>query len=279
MNRRPLRSRVFALTVVQLQLFVTASAVGGQEVRIAPDVLRPTLSVVQRADRSMEAGDAVAAFDLLEGYLAAVPDDVDARWRAAMAAVALGVVATGTEADLQWYRRAMAHADIALAARPDGIEELRASVAAKGSVSKQAGPGEASSLGKDVWDMTNKLLEFDADDAFAHDALGQFHYQVAQLSRIRRFLGRVFVGAVVMDLGTWDGALTHHGRAAALEPGNIRYRVGFGDALETHGDHEQAIIELEAALAIPATTPWDEEFQHQARRYLAKARSEVGAGG
>ena len=227
----------------------------------------------------MEGGDAVGALDLLERYLEAVPDDFEARWRAAMAAVAVGIVATGTEIENRWYRRGMAHGDLALAARPDDFDALRASVAAKGSLSKQTGGREASRLGADVWEMTHKLLEADPDDAFAHDALGQFHYQIAKLSRIERFLGRVFVGARVMDLGTWEGALTHHRRAVDLEPDNLRYRVGLGDVLADHGDFEEAIVELEAALAILATTPWDEDFHGQARRCLERARREAGSGG
>ncbi len=244
-----------------------------------PAGLRPSLTVVERADRSMEGGDAVGALDLLEQYLEAVPEDFEARWRAAMAAVALGVVATGTEIENRWYRRGIAHGDLALAAQPDDIDALRASVAAKGSLSKQTGGREASRLGADVWDMTHQLLEADPDDAFAHDALGQFHYQVAKLSRIQRFLGRVFVGARVMDLGTWEGALTHHGRAVELEPDNLRYRVGLGLVLLDHGDFEEAIVHLEAAVAISFTSPWDEDFYHRGLRHLAKARREAGSGG
>ena len=227
----------------------------------------------------MEEGDAAGALDLLEQYLEAVPDDFGARWRAGVAAVALGIVATGTEIENRWYRRGMAHSDLALAARPDDVDALRASVAAKGSLSKQVGGREASRLGADVWEMTHKLLEANPDDAFAHDALGQFHHQVAKLSRIERFLGRVFVGAAVMDLGTWEGALTHHGRAVALEPNNLRFQVGLGLALSDHGDFAQAIVHLEAALAIRVTTPWDEDFYLQARRFLARARREVGSDG
>lgn len=262
-----------------LQAIGTTSAARGQEVRVSPVGLRPSLSVVERADRSMEGGDAVGALDLLEQYLEAVPDDFGARWRAGMAAVALGIVATGTEIENRWYRRGMAHSDLALAARPDDFDALRASVAAKGSLSKQTGGREASRLGADVWEMTHKLLESDPDDAFAHDALGQFHHQVAKLSRIERFLGRVFVGARVMDLGTWEGALMHHGLAVALEPDNLRYRVGLGLVLLDHGDFEEAIVHLEAALAISFTTPWDEDFYHQARRFLARAQRAEGSGG
>ncbi len=273
-------TRPLAVAAAILSLWGTpASAQGFGVTPISSEAPRPTLSVVERSDRHVDDGDARAALSLLEQYLEAVPDDFEARWRAAMAAVALGIEATGTEIENEWFRRGMAHADLALAAQPDHPDALRASVAAKGSLSVQVGVGEATALGSDVWEMANRLLAMDADDAFAHNALGQLHREVAGLSGMARWLGRVFVGGEVLKAGNWDDALMHHGRAIALEPDNIRYRVGLGDALAGHGDIEEAIVQLEAALALPAANPWDEDFHGRARRLLAAARRRADRGG
>src|SRR5689334_10679295 len=102
-----------------LAALALAAPVGAQE----RDVLRA-------ADSLRAAGQVEAALRVLEERLTSRPDDVDARWRAARAAVSLGILATGTEVENRWYRLGSEHADRVLAAHPDHADALRWAVAA-----------------------------------------------------------------------------------------------------------------------------------------------------
>ena len=231
-------------------------------------------SIVERADRSYWGGDAVESLRLVEGLLANTPDDVGARWRAARASVALGIIANGEELENRWYRHGIAHADEALRLDSVNVEVRRWTVASKGQLALQTGPLETSRLAQEIWDMSHELLEQDPDDGFAHHVLGILHFEVMTLGRVERFLGRMFLGGDALGKASWDNAVFHHERAVTLEPTAVAFRVGLANTLERRGRVPEAIEHLRSATSLPDVHPGDSDFRGVAKRRLNELLAE-----
>lgn len=245
---------------------------GAQEGTIEAVVPRPSLPFVQRIDRLLEAGRFEEALDRLEMRLVADSTDFQARWRAAQASVALGVIAQGTEIENRWYRRGIAHAEVALRQRPEDRDAMRWAIASKGNLALQTGAREAADLAEDVWDLGYRLIEFEPGDALAHNALGTLHYEVMKLSGFERFLGRLFLGGEVLGRANWEDALMHHERAVELAPEHVLYRVALAKTLAERDRPGEAVAHLERAVRLPTPTRVEEDFMGRARSLFEELR-------
>jgi len=231
-------------------------------------------SVVERADRAYWGGDAVESLRLVEGLLANTPDDVDARWRAARASVALGIIANEEELENRWYRHGIAHADEALRLDSVDVKAKHWAVASKGQLALQTGALETSRLAQEIWVMSHELLERDPADGFAHHALGVLHFEVMTLSRAKRFLGRLFLGGDALGKASWESAVFHHERAVALEPTAVAFRVGFANTLERRNRVPEAIEHLRSAISLPNVHPGDSDYRGRAQSRLDELLAE-----
>jgi len=259
--------------------FLLSVAAGGRAQQGPIDVPTPkplTTNIPDRADRLLGAGEVRTSLELLEARLASHPDDFEAQWRAARAAVYMGILATGTDIENAWYRRGVVHADRALALRPDDPDALRWAVASKGNLAVQTGAREAVRLTEEIWTLDHRLLEIDPDDALAHDALGSLNYQVMKLSSFERTMGRIFMGGNILAVANWADALKHLHRAVELDPGNILYRVDLADALTKLGRVDEATAQLDTAVALPKRLPVDDDFRGRAERRLEELRRKQG---
>ena len=258
------RSGLLALTL-WLALVTGATA---QTDRIhAPDI-RPSMTSVASADRLLDSGAMRASFDLLAAHLGAEPDDFDARWRAARAAVFLGITAGDPRAGVTWYRIGIAQADSALRMRPDDRDGLRWAVASKGRLALQAGAEESVRLANEVWDLDRHLLSLYPDDPLAHDVLGTLNYEVMSLSGLKRMLGRMLMGEPLLAAANWRDALEQHRTAVSLDPGSVLFRVDLANTLAKLGHVDEAVAQLQAAVALPEQLPVDGVFKARARRRL-----------
>ena len=237
----------------------------------APDIL-PSMTSVASADRLLDSGAVRASFDLLAAHLTAEPDDFDARWRAARAAVFLGIMAGDARAGASWYRIGVAQADSALRMRPDDRDALRWEVASKGRLALQAGAEESVRLATEVWDLDHHLLSLYPDDPLAHDVLGTLNYEVMSLSGLKRMLGRMFMGGALLAAANWRDALEQHRTAVSLDPGSVLFRVDLANTLVKLGHVDEAVAQFEAAVALPEQLPIDGVFKARARRRLDQLR-------
>jgi len=246
----------------------TAVGARAQAPPIVVPVAKAIANVAERADHLLDAGQVRESLELLEARLASHPDDFESRWRAARAAVYMGILAQGTEIENKWYRRGMEHADLALAARPNDENALRWAIASKGSVAVQTGTEETVQLGEQVWTLTHRLLKIDPNDALAHDALGTLNYEVMKLSAFKRVVGRMLMGGNVLSKTSWDDALKHGRAAVTLDPGNILYRVDLAKTLAHLGKVDEALAQLRIAVSLPKRLPVDDDFRGRAEHEL-----------
>ncbi len=228
-------------------------------------------TVLARADSLYAAADVDASFAVAEALAAVDPSDGAAGWRAARAAVVLGLLAEEEEEQNAWYRRGEGHAARAVSADSLAIDALFWLAAAKGRLALQAGAREAAELGDEVWRIAHRILEAEPDHAGAHNILGKLNHEVMTLSRFERFLGRLFLGHnEALDGSSWEGAESHQLLAIAAEPEGILYRYDLARTYLRRGRRAEAEAELRTVLALPPRFPPDRMLQDDARRLVQR---------
>jgi len=281
MNRSPSKLIVTQLLCVTA-LAVPAGPLRAQTVaRYAPlgpsgiDLRVPVgvVSPVEQADELYFEGDAQASFELLDAHLAVVSDDYEVLWRAARAAVILGVAAEGSRPQNLWLDPAMELGHRAVAARPDGVDGLYWRGAAHGRRAMNASPGYASELAQQVWDDAHAILEQDAGHGGAHNLLGKLNYEVMSLSRFERAMGRIFMGNEALSRANWELAEIHLEEAVASWPDLVLFQFDLGQLYRKRGRKEDALAAYRRVLELPAVHPPDLQLQEQAREHVEELGS------
>jgi len=268
-----LTRRAWASWAISLQLCAAGfslppAAAAAQALAPALHELRPAPTLLDRADALIAEGEGAEALTRLEEYLIAIPHDAEARWRAAKAAVLVGLLSPILIEARPWYRKGIAHADTVLEAVPDHPDALRWSMVAKGRLALWTGARETASLAQDVWDLSHQILAKDEQDAQAHHALGVLHHKVSKLGRVQLFLGRLFLGGDALSKAKWEDALHHLKRAADLEPENKMFRLFYARALADRGRTEEGLAEARSSLALPVTDPLDARHHHLLEQFV-----------
>ncbi|KAG1657538.1 hypothetical protein FOA52_005424 [Chlamydomonas sp. UWO 241] len=104
-------------------------------------------------------------------------------------------------------------------------------------------------LARDAADDAATALRLDPSSDLAHHLMGRWHYEMAQLGPIVRYVVRVLFGAALMQ-GTFPEALTHFRTAQTLCPVRLIHTVEVGRTLHKLGHTAEAASHLEAALAM-----------------------------
>lgn len=255
--------------------FAKAHALSAQ----VADAIKPQgahSTVAEHADILLTQGLVAEAFRLLDARIETDPDDFGARWRAARAALFLGILAVDQDAEKAWYRKATRYAEDALRQKPDDPDALRWAAATEGKLALRTGVPERVHLASRVWKLDQRLLSIAPNDALAHDVRGTLEYEVMHLSGPERIAGRLMGGGELLTVASWSDALAEQERAVALDPGSILYRTDLAATLTAMGRQDEAVAQLQAAERLPVRLPVDSVFKASARRRLARMSEEGG---
>ena len=202
-----------------------------------------------------------------------VPDDYEVLWRAARAAVILGVTAEGSRPQNQWLDPAMELAHRAVAVRPDGVDGLYWRGAAHGRRAMNASPGYASELAQQVWEDAKAILRQDSLHGGAHNLLGKLNYEVMSLSRFERTMGRIFMGNEALSDASWELAEIHLAAAAEAWPDLVLFQFDLAQLHRKRGRKDEALAAYRRVLELPAVHPPDIDLHEQAREYVEELGS------
>ena len=256
---------------------VRAQSVPGLELRspIGVGLPAPTgvLNPVYRADALYFRGEALASFELLEGFLDADPDDYEVLWRSARAAVILGVGQEGSREQNRWLDPAMELASRAVEVDPAGIDGLYWRGAAHGRRAMNASPGYATELAQRVYDDAHAILEMDPAHGGAHNLLGKLSYEVMSLSRFERTMGRFFMGNEALSNASWELAEEHLRAAAESWPDLVLFQFDLAQLYRKRDRDEEAREVYRRVIDLPAVHPLDLDLQVQAREALRELGS------
>jgi tetratricopeptide (TPR) repeat protein len=229
---------------------------------------------VDSLSRAGRHGEALA---ILEKLLERSRDDYQVEVMAAQEELLYSFLAPDREAAKGLLRRAIPHAQRAMALEPNGEEGRYLNMAATGRLALiESSPQERARLGAVVDSAARSLLEANPLHAGAHNALGKLYSEVADLSWFSRIFARRWLGGDLVSRATWAAAEEHLRRAAELQPGRNFHLLDLGALLAKRGRREEARKVLEAALEVPLETPGQEEFRDQARRILEEIGRQDG---
>lgn len=229
---------------------------------------------VASADALYFSGEPTHAYELLKAHLDRSPNDYEALWRAARAAVVIGIVRDGITAQNEFLDPAILLGDRAVGERPQGLEGLYWRGAAEGRRALNAGNDYASRLVQRVFDDAHAILAVDSLHAGAHNLLGRVNYEIMDLSRVERFIARMLVSNQAIRESSWDSAALHLRRAAELEPDNVLYWLDLGQLYMRRGRDEDATTVLHRVTEMRSIHPPDDVFKDTARRWLEELESQ-----
>ena len=225
------------------------------------------------ADALYFAGSPLEAYELLAAHLESNPSDYDALWRASRAAVVIGVVKEGINAQNEWLDPAIVLGDRAVAQRPDGLDGLYWRGAAEGRRALNAGNNYAARLVQRVYDDAHAILAMDSLHGGAHNLLGRVNYEVMDLPRVSRFLARRLVGNQALHDSSWEAAELHLRRAVELWPENVLFQLDLGELYQRRGRDEEARAAYQRVTQMSPVHPPDAVFKESARRFLEELGS------
>ncbi len=264
---------LFATLVVPLRAQNSSGMDGSGPADLVRSAPLRALSPVNRADALYFDGDPRASFVLLDEYLKVEPDDYEVLWRAARAAVLLGVSEEGSRLQNRWLDPAMDFGDRAVAIRPDGIDGLYWRGAAHGRRAMNASPGYATELAQQIYDDAHAILEIDSLHGGAHNLLGKLNYEVMSLSRFERAVGRLFMGNEALSSASWELAEKHLEAAARAWPDLVLFQFDLAQLYRKRGRDDEAVEVYRRVLELPAVHPTDVDLQAQAREALGELDS------
>lgn len=242
---------------------------------LAPTVrAQPVADAVVSADALYFAGQPRESYELLKAHLQSDSTDYEALWRAARAAVVIGIVREGITAQNEYLDPAILLGDRAVAQRPDGLDALYWRGAAEGRRALNAGNDYASRLVQRVFDDAHAILAQDSLHGGAHNLLGRVNYEVMVLSRVERLLARVLVSNQAIRESSWESAELHLRRAVDLWPDNVLFRLDLGQLYMRRGWRDEARVVLEQVTGMTSIHPPDDVFKDTARRWLEELGSE-----
>ena len=169
------------------------------------------------------------ALTVCERTIAAGEDGLELRWRAARAAIAIGMSIPESPRRKELYDDALTHARRGLELAPQSNEARYWVAAAAGRRAHRDDPLLSVRLAYEVFEQVTPILATDSLHAGAHHALGELHAEVMRAPRFVRFVaGRV----LRMDLAQRANAIDaerHLRRAVELDAQVMMFLVDLAD--------------------------------------------------
>lgn len=225
---------------------------------------------IQRSDMAYLAGDPRLSYEILEDHMNADSTDYETIWRAARAAVVIGIEQEGTREQNYWLDPAIILSERAVTIRPDGIDGIYWRGVAAGRRAMNAGPSYAVGLAEAVYTDAHAILSADSLHGGAHNLLGKLNYEIMSLSWLERTVAKTFMGNKALEDTSWENAEYHLQRAADTWPDFILFHFDMGQLHKKMDRQEQAIESFRRALSLRAVHPIDISLQKQAREALAE---------
>lgn len=241
----------------------------GQEVVVSVSIR----DGVTRGDEHFAALRADSALESYRGTLVSEPDRFDALWRAARAAVSVGMLEPDDDRSAEWYDLALDFADRAVSVEPDSAAGWEWRAIATGQKALAVGPSRRVELSEQVRNYALRTLELDPEAAGAHHVLGQWHAEIQRLGGLTRFAAERLLGAATFREASWTEALRHLERAVELEPRAPIHRLALARILVDRERPAEAIRQLRTGATLAPAEPTDPGHLEEIRDLLADLES------
>ena len=184
---------------------------------------------IARSDMAYMAGDPALSYSILETHLAVDSMDYEGLWRAARAAVVIGIEQEESLDQNHWLDPAIRLSERAVTVRPAGIDGIYWRGVSAGQRAMNASPSYAVGLAESVYRDAHAILTADPLHGGAHNMLGKLNYEVMSLSWFERTIARTFMGNDALDDTSWDNAEHHLLRATTTWPDFVLFHFDLGE--------------------------------------------------
>lgn len=229
-----------------------------------------------RTDSLYFAAQPSLALSILEDRLSAGLDHAQLRWRAARAAIAMGMLVPDGPERRTSYDRALQHARRGLELAPADLGARYWLAAAAGRRVHRSDPVYSTRLAREVYEHATAILALDSTHAGAHHAMGMLHAGVLRVPRLIRFLAARVLRSDLLERANWIDAERHLKHAVALEPEMVVYVADLTDFYVRLKRLPEAHDFAARLAVIPARHPMDDERRSTV---LARLKRSSEAGG
>lgn len=183
------------------------------------------------------------------------------RWRAARAAIALGMLDTDLHNRLAFYDTALSHARIATKQAPADNETRYWVAAAAGRRTHRSDPVNSAHLAREAYAQVMAILATDSTHAGAHHVLGRMHTEVSRVPRLLRLIASRVLRIDVARAANRKDAEIHLRRAVELDSTMILYAVDLADLYALTGRAAEARRLALRIAAMPSRHPMDDKLR------------------
>lgn len=241
-------------------------------VGLVPSTFAQTSPEANRLDASLEAVDKLReqrqfrdALSRLSALRDTHPENIDVLWRLAFTWADLGKAADDLQQRKNYYKKALSHAQDALAADSTSAWAHLAVAMAEGRVAMNAGTRERIQRSRAVKHHADRAIELDSTLGGAYHVRGRWHREVASLGFFQRALLKTVYGG--LPDASYEQAVRDFRRAIELEDRTFHH-LELGKTYLQMGRSEDARRELQTALELSGSDPFDPEYKREARTLL-----------
>lgn len=241
-------------------LLMLPLAIGGGQEQV-PVSTSTVLDIAAQADSLYFASDPARALVLCEGAFGAALDDAGLRWRAARAAIAMGMLRPDRAERRALYDAALRHARHALELAPDDRDASYWLAAAAGRRAHRDDPVYSARLGREAHERVTVILAQDSAHSGAHHVLGMLHAEILRVPGWMRFVAGRVLRVDLAKRANWRSAEHHLRRAVELEPQMVLYLADLGDLHARAGNSAEVQLLAARLATAPSRHPMDDSIR------------------
>jgi tetratricopeptide (TPR) repeat protein len=212
--------------------------------------------------------DPEAALDLADSLLLEDATNYEYLWRAARAAVSLGMLAGVPKEASRYFDRAEAFARDAVDVDPDGTMGHHFVAVTVGQRALSEGIRTRVAMAEEVRQQAEVVLALDSTYAAAYHVLGRWHAEVKRLGRVSGFVARRIFGGDQFGDASWEEAERLMRQAIELDPQASMHHLELARILIDTDRPDEARAELRLVLDLPVREPIDPLHHQQAQELL-----------
>ncbi len=197
-------------------------------------------ALAARSDSAYFGARAADALALCEGAFESGLESAQLRWRAARAAIAIGMMRPDGLGRREAYDRALVHARRGLDSAPTDVTVRYWLAAAAGRRANRGDPAYSARLAREVHEHVSAILAQDSSHAGAHHMLGKLHSEVLRAPALVRFIATRVLRVDLVKHASRAKAEFHLRRAVELEPEMILYLADLATFYERQGRMTEA---------------------------------------
>src|SRR5688500_5609241 len=241
-------------------LLMLPLAIGGGQEQVP--VSTPTVrDIAAQADSLYFASNPAKALALCESAFGAAVDDAGLRWRAARAAIALGMLRPDRAERRTLYDAALRHARGAFGLAPDDRDASYWLAAAAGRRAHRDDPVYSAKLGREAHERVTAILAQDSAHAGAHHVLGMLHAEILRVPSWMRFVAGRVLRLDLAKRANWHSAEHHLRRAVELDPQMVLYLADLGDLHARAGNASEVKLLAARLDTLTALHPMDDSIR------------------